>query len=428
MSKVVKKNYLDEAVEGFTLRTAVEEAARCLLCYDAPCSEACPAGTDPGKFIRSIRFRNFKGAAETIREANILGGCCARVCPYDQLCQEACSRTGIDKPIQIGRLQRFAIEQEKTFNMNILQAPEATKAKVACIGAGPASLACAAKLAMDGYKVSIFEQKDKPGGVLAYGITPARLPKEVVEYDIQKVKDLGVEFIFNTKVGKDITIEDLRAKEFKAFFIGLGLWESKTLSIPGCELQGVITAMDFLKEARNTDGKVNIGKDVIIIGGGDVATDCAATAKLAGADRVTIVYRRTIEEARANIDEIKYVQSMGITFSTKFRPKEILGENGKVTAFIAEGTDGVSELKLKADTVVFAIGQKPEAVDKISPVKLNKNGLILADELKGETSVEGIFAAGDIVNGGKTVVEAVSKGKAVAENIIEYLSKKEGVK
>ncbi len=428
MSKVEKKGYLDEAVQGFNIRTAIEEASRCTLCHDAPCSKGCPAGTDPGKFIQSIRFRNFKGAAETIRENNILGGVCARVCPYDRLCEEACSRTGIDRPIQIGLLQRFAVDQEELLGMNILNAPEATKEKVACIGSGPASLACAAKLALQGYKVTIFEAKEKAGGVLSYGIAPARLPQDTVDFDIEKVKDLGVEFIFNTKVGKDVTVEDLKKEGFKAFFIGMGLWEPKMIDVPGIHLDGVTNAVNFLEKARSSEGKVNIGENVLVIGGGDVAMDCAATAKLLGANRVIIVYRRTVEEAPADMAEIKYVQSLGINLFTKFRPKEIVGENGKVVGLIAEGTDDYSELKLKGDTIVFAIGQAPEDANKIADVSTLSNGCVEADPEKGITNMEGIFAAGDIVNGGKTVVEAVAQGKDAANSIIEYLTKKEGAK
>jgi dihydropyrimidine dehydrogenase (NAD+) subunit PreT len=437
LSKVTKKNqlqgkeiergYLDEAVHGYNIRTAMEEASRCVLCYDAPCSKGCPADTKPADFIRSIRFRNFKGAAATIREANALGGCTAKVCPYDRLCEEACSRTGIDKPIQIGRLQAFAIDQERQFNMKILEAPKADKEKVACIGSGPASLSCASILARNGYKVTIFEALEKPGGVLTYGILPSRLPQDVVDFDIQKVKDLGVEFVMNTRVGKDVTIEELKKQGFKAFFIGTGLWKSKKIDIAGIDLKGVHYAVDFLKDARSSEGKMKVEGDVIVIGGGDVAMDCAATAKLLGADRVSIVYRRTMEEAPANNAEIEYVRSLGISIYIKFRPKEILGEDGKVTGFIAEGTDDFSELKLKADSVIFAIGQEAEDMKKIASVELNENGTIVCDINKGFTNIEGIFAGGDIVNGGKTVVEAVAQGKSVAKSIMDYLEKKEGV-
>lgn len=425
--KEIKRDYLDEAVHGYNIRTAMEEAARCVLCYDAPCSKGCPADTKPADFIRSIRFRNIKGAAATIREANALGGCTAKVCPYDRLCEEACSRTGIDRPIQIGRLQAFAVAMEKEMNLQVFEAPKADKEKVACIGSGPASLSCAQRLAREGYKVTIFEEFEKPGGVLTYGIIPPRLPQDVVDFDIQKVKDLGVEFVMNTKVGRDITIEDLKKQGFKAFFIGTGLWKSKEIDVKGKYMKGVTYAVDFLKKARSSNGEMKVDGEVIVIGGGDVAMDCASTAKLLGADRVTIVYRRSIEEAPADIAELEYVQALGVSIFTKFKPVEILGENEKVTGLLAEGTDGFSQLTLKADHIIFAIGQEAEDMKKIAEVELNDNGTIACDSNKGFTNIEGIFAAGDIVNGGKTVVEAVAVGKSVAESIMNYLSKKEGV-
>ncbi len=426
--KEIKKDYLDEAVHGYNLKTAMEEASRCVLCYDAPCSKGCPSGTKPADFIRSIRFRNIRGAAATIREANALGGCTAKVCPYDRMCEEACSRTGIDRPIQIGRLQAFAVAMEKEYNMTVLEAPESTKEKVACIGSGPASLSCAQRLALHGYKVTIFEEFEKPGGVLTYGIIPSRLPQDVVDFDIQKVKELGVEFVMNTKVGKDITIQQLKEQGYKAFFIGSGLWKSKVIDIKGKDLKGVTFAVEFLKKARSSQGEMKANGEVIVIGGGDVAMDCAATAKLLGADRVTIVYRRTIEESPADIAELEYVQALGISIFTKFKPKEILGEEGKVIGLLAGGTDDFSELKLKADHIIFAIGQEAEDMKKIAPVELNDNGTVACDMNKGFTNINEIFAAGDIVNGGKTVNEAVAAGKTVAESIMKYLSEKEGVK
>jgi dihydropyrimidine dehydrogenase (NAD+) subunit PreT len=426
--KEMKEDYLDEAVHGFNLKTAMEEASRCVLCYDAPCSKGCPADTKPADFIRSIRFRNIKGAAATIREANALGGCTAKVCPYDRLCEEACSRTGIDKPIQIGRLQAFAVAMERDYDMKVLEAPKADRERVACIGSGPASLSCAQRLALAGYRVTIFEEFDKPGGVLTYGIIPSRLPQDVVDFDIQKVKDLGVEFVMNKKVGRDITIDELKEQGFKAFFIGAGLWKSKVVEVKGNNLKGVTHAVEFLKNARSSNGEMKIKGEVIVIGGGDVAMDCASTAKLLGADRVTIVYRRTIEEAPADIAELEYVQALGVSIFTKFKPQEILGEEGKVAGLIAEGADGYSQLKLKADHIIFAVGQEAEDMRKIADIELNHNGTVACDGQKGFTNMDGIFAAGDIVNGGKTVVEAVAAGKSVAESIINYLSKKEGVK
>ena len=420
MSKVVKANYTAEAVAGFTHRTAMEEAARCLLCYDAPCSKGCPAGTDPAKFIRSIRFRNVKGAAETIRENNVLGGTCARVCPYDRLCEEACSRCGIDKPIEIGKLQRYAIEQEEVFGMKTLNAPEKKVGNVACVGAGPASLACAAELAKAGYKVTVIEKEAKAGGVLTYGIVPSRLPQAVVDHDIAQVEGLGVEFKFNTKS----TADDL--KDYDAVFIGAGLWKANLPQIEGIDLDGVYAAVDFLKEARTNGEKFAPGKKVLVVGGGDVTVDCAVTAKLLGAEDVKIVYRRTLEEAPGNMSEFHYALSLGIGITTGMAPAAVKG-NGKVEAVEFAGfRDEAAKLTLSADTIVFATGQNAEDKNALADVNLTAKGTIDAAE-DGTTNVENVFAAGDIVNGGKTVVEAVAAGKEAAASMIAYLEKK-GVK
>ena len=420
MSKVVKANYTAEAVAGFTHRTAMEEAARCLLCHDAPCSKGCPAGTDPAKFIRSIRFRNDRGAAETIRENNILGGTCARVCPYDRLCEEACSRCGIDKPIEIGKLQRYAIEQEEAYGMKTLSAPEKKVGNVACVGAGPASLAVAAELAKAGYNVTILEREAKAGGVLTYGIVPSRLPQAVVDHDIAQVEGLGVKFQFNTEV----KAADLDA--YDAVFVGAGLWADNLPKIDGIELDGVYAAVDFLKEARTKAEGFNPGKKVLVVGGGDVAVDCAVSAKLLGAEDVKIVYRRTLEEAPGNMTEFHYALSLGIGMTTGMAPAAVKG-NGKVEAVEFKGfRDEAAELTLSADTIVFATGQKAEDMAAASGVKVTDKGTIAADDA-GATDVEKIFAAGDIVNGGKTVVEAVAAGKVAAASMIAYLEKK-GVK
>ena len=420
MSKVVKANYTAEAVAGFTHRTAMEEAARCLLCHDAPCSKGCPAGTDPAKFIRSIRFRNDRGAAETIRENNILGGTCARVCPYDRLCEEACSRCGIDKPIEIGKLQRYAIEQEEAYGMKTLSAPEKKVGNVACVGAGPASLAVAAELAKAGYNVTILEREAKAGGVLTYGIVPSRLPQAVVDHDIAQVEGLGVKFQFNTEV----KAADLDA--YDAVFVGAGLWADNLPKIDGIELDGVYAAVDFLKEARTKAEGFNPGKKVLVVGGGDVAVDCAVSAKLLGAEDVKIVYRRTLEEAPGNMTEFHYALSLGIGMTTGMAPAAVKG-NGKVEAVEFKGfRDEAAELTLSADTIVFATGQKAEDMAAVVGVKVTDKGTIAADDA-GATDVEKIFAAGDIVNGGKTVVEAVAAGKVAAASMIAYLEKK-GVK
>ena len=396
MSKVVKAKYTAEAVQGFTHRTALEEAARCLLCHDAPCSKGCPAGTDPAKFIRSIRFRNVKGAAETIRENNVLGGTCARVCPYDNLCEEACSRCGIDRPIEIGKLQRYAIEQEKLFKMKTLKAPAKKKAaKVACVGAGPASLACAAELAKEGYKVTIFEREAKAGGVLTYGITPSRLPQAVVDHDIAQVKGLGVKFVFN----KEAKAEDL--EEFDAVFVGAGLWKPSldAHGFKGANLKGVYSAIDVLTEARTKKNDFKPGQRVVVVGGGDVAIECAVTAKLLGAEDVRILYRRTIEEAPANINEFHYALSLGIGITTGLYPVAASGTKTLLKKVEAAGFyDKKAKAEFSCDALVFATGQKPEDMAELGDFALDKKGLIGVK--KGGKAGGKFFAGGDIVNGG----------------------------
>ena len=275
MSKILKLAYGVEKSEGFNYRLAMEEASRCLLCEDAPCSKGCPAGTDPAKFIRSLRFKNIKGAAETIRENNPLGGSCAWVCPYDRMCEEECSRCGIDKPIQIGKIQRYLVEEEQAISAKFVSAGEKIGKKVALIGAGPASLACARELALAGVDTTIFEKQAKAGGVLRYGITPTRLPDRVVDFDIELIKELGVKFEF----GKEIKFEDIPKlkSEYDAVFVGVGLWDSKKVDIEGSNLKGVESAIEFLFKARTGEIK-ELPERVIVIGGGDVAMDCATTA------------------------------------------------------------------------------------------------------------------------------------------------------
>lgn len=404
MSKIRKLAYGKRCEEDFDIRAAMQEATRCLLCEDAPCSKDCPAGTDPGKFIRSIRFRNFKGAAETIRENNILGGTCALVCPYDNLCEKACSRTGIDEPIKIGKLQKFAINQEKIFNMKILKAKESIGKKVALVGAGPSSISCAAKLRKNGVDVTIYEQYDKAGGVLTYGITPSRLPRDVVDYDISKLDELGVEFVFNKKISiKDI--KDLK-KTYDAIFVGIGLWKTWMPEIKGRKLEGVYTAVEFLKEIYEKNGNLNLGDDVLVIGGGDVALDCATSAKQVGVKNVSIVYRRSIEEAPANRLELDYLYSLGIPIYTRFAPEKILGDK-KVESMEFKSWDEVGSMKLKASTVIFAVGQKIE------------------EQFVDLKESEGVFLGGDLVNGGETVVKAVAEGKQKALDIMAYLNKED---
>ena len=416
MSKTLKQTIND--VEGFEYispKIAMEEASRCLLCYDAPCSRSCPAGTDPAKFIRSIRFRNVKGAAETIRENNPLGGVCARVCPYDTLCEKACSATRIEKPIRIGLLQQFAVQQEKAYGMKILEVPsKKMNKKVACVGAGPASLTVAAQLARAGYEVTIFEKETKAGGMLAYGIAPVRLPQEVIDYDIEQIKNLGVKFVFNKKAEKE------ELEKFDAVFIGTGLWGDNLPDIEGINLQGSYSAVRFLKEFRKANFYFVKDKNVVVVGGGDVAIDCAVTANIHGAKDVRIVYRRTIEEAPGNMREFLHAFERGISVTTNMAPAAVKG-NGKVEKVEFEGFRNKDDkMTVSADIVVFATGQTSEIKESnlVDDNYINEKGLIKANDSK----VSGkYFAGGDSVHGAKTVVEAVKAGKEAAEAIVKFL-------
>ncbi|MDS1003503.1 NAD(P)-dependent oxidoreductase [Clostridium sporogenes] len=435
-----KLTYMEEREKVFTPLLAIEEASRCLLCHDAPCTKACPAGTNPEKFIRSLRFRNFKGAVSTIRENNILGGICARVCPTDKYCEGACSRSGIDKPIQIGRLQRYLTDYEKATKIEVLESVQPKKEKVAIIGSGPSGLSAAAELALKGYKVTVFEARDQLGGWLAYGIPEDRLPQKVVKNEIGYIKNLGVHFKTNCKVGKDITIDNLKKEGFEAFLLAVGMQKSKDIDIKGNDLDGVIAGTDFLAEAKISKGKGKVGNKVIVIGGGDVAMDCAVTAKLLGAEDVKIVYRRTIGKMPADRKEIAYSQDLNIPIFTGLKPNEIIGQAEKVTRFKAIGMFDDSELNLPADMIIFAIGQEAEevkelkeavkevaAAKELTTVELNEKGTIKTVDYS--TNIEGIFASGDIIEGDKTVVNAVKEGKEAAQAIVKYLlAKKEGAR
>ncbi|CDI48866.1 NAD(P)-dependent oxidoreductase [Clostridium tetani] len=418
-----KNNYSNEVKKTYTPLLAIEEASRCLLCYDAPCSKNCPADTKPNEFIRSLRFKNLKGAAETIRKNNILGGVCSRLCPYDEYCQKSCTRAKIDKPIDIGALQRYLIEFEKNTSLDTLNKVEINKEKVAIIGSGPGGLSAAASLAQKGYEVTIFEKKEKIGGWLTYGIPEYRLPQNLVDYEIDIIRKLGVRFKANYNVGKDITIEDLKERGFKAILLACGQQQSKELNMEGIKLKGVLKGTGFLSEAKLSNGNLEIGKKVIVIGGGDVAIDSAVTAKLLGAEDVKIVYRRNIEKMPSNKNERIYAHSLNIPIFTGIKPYSLIGNNEKVIGFKGVGMFDDSSLELEADTVIFAVGQEAEDLSYIDGLKIENNEVLVDENLN--TNIEGIFACGDIIKGNKTVVDAVATGKRVATEIEEYIKRKE---
>lgn len=391
--------YEPKHIEAYDFRLAMEEASRCLLCEDAPCSKGCPSGTDPAKFIRSIRFNNVNGAAETIRNNNILGSVCALVCPTERLCQQACTRGSIDRPIEIAKLQYYAMEHERLANKTFLRKMDTySDKKVACIGAGPASLACAAELAKQGVQVTIYDEHDRPGGALRYLIPPYRLPDEIIDHDIYQLKKLGVTFVLNHKVTKE-ELEDLK-KEYDHVFVGAGTWQPKTLNIPGSDLEGVIPALEFLEKARKNHGNIEPLGSVVIIGGGDVAMDCASTAKYLGATSIYAVFIESLEEAPAVQQEKDFVFKLGVPMISEFKPVAFIGD-GKVERVQFEHNENGSTMELKADTVILAIGQS------------------LRDDAATWKEDEALFSGGDMTNGGDTVVRAVGEGKEAARKILQ---------
>jgi dihydropyrimidine dehydrogenase (NAD+) subunit PreT len=402
----MSEKYLKEYEAGYNPKLVMEEATRCLLCHDAPCSKACPAGTDPAKFIRSVRFKNVKGAAETVRINNILGAICARVCPTERYCQQGCSRSGIDKPIDIGRIQRFVTDSEDAFKMNILEAKPLNGKKIAVIGSGPAGLSVAGLLAMDGYKVVIFEKEAKAGGYLRYGIPEYRLPTEVVDKEIKRIQKLGVEILLNSPV------EDLEAlkKEYDAVVVAVGHSKGKVLPIFAGK-RFVKTAVDFLHEAKRRKGNIKVPENVLVIGGGDVAMDTVTTLKLLGVPHVTDVVYETFAEFKASKKELQGAQQESVSIIDGYVPVAL---KGKKVVFNHRYIP--AKLEVKADLILLAVGQYTEA--GLLGFEVNK--------LQEVTNAGGkVFVCGDVApNGEKTVVYAVRSAKEVAYSVKKYLGGK----
>jgi len=431
--------------KGFDIGQAVAEANRCLLCYDPPCSKGCPAETDPGTFIRKLRLRNVTGAIRTVKTNNILGGACGVLCPTPLLCEKECSATEIDRPIQIGRIQRFLIEHSWELGFQPLErAGEKKKEKVAVVGSGPAGLSCAAELAKDGYQVTIFEAKPKPGGVLRYGVPSYRFSEEFLDREIEDVKSLGVEIQCNHPISGREGAEKLLKEGYSAIFVAPGLWEPMRLKREGKELKGLFTATDFLaslREGKHDElGKEIDGRAVAVIGGGSVAIDCVEAAKRLGASDVYLVYRRSFAQMPAEERERIEALQTGIHFLLLNQPVDYVESDGSLkglklvrTKLGEEDASGRrrpveipgSEWVLDVGVVIEAIGSKPASDSKewYPSVKTNEKGLIVADEETRKTNVDGIFAGGDIVRGPALVVEAVQDGKLAARAIKEYLSK-----
>ena len=400
----MENKYLEELEEGLSPLTVTEEASRCLLCLDAPCSKACPAGTNPDKFIRSVRFRNFKGAAETVRENNALGAICARVCPTEKYCQKGCSRSGIDRPIDIGRIQRYITDFEEATKMKILEKGKMNGKKVAIVGSGPAALQASVTLNKLGYAVTIFDKESKAGGMLNF-IPEYRLPTKVVQTEIKRIKDLGVEFKLGVEVGKDVSMDELK-KEYDAVVLAVGYSYGKKLPMFENN-RSVLVAVDFLKKVKARKGNVKMPDNVLVVGGGDVAMDVVTTLKLLGVEHVTDVVYEQFKEFKASQKELKNAQQMGVTIIDGHVPTKV---KGKTVTFTHREIN--SMIKIKADKVILAVGQYPN-VEGLG-VELVKGEVNTGKEFM--TADPKVFVAGDLAHSkyDKTVVGAVRTGKEVA--------------
>jgi len=438
---------------GLDLAQAIAEADRCLLCHDAPCSEACPADTKPAEFIRKLRFKNVSGAIRTIKENNILGGACGVLCPTSRLCEEKCSAMfksqnrpeGADQPIRIGAIQRFLVEHSWERNFQVFETPAARKEKVAVVGSGPAGLSCAAELAKAGYQVTVLEAKPEPGGVLRYGVVSYRFDLNFLEHEMQDVKSLGVKFQCNSAVTGQAGAEKLLQDGFAAVFLAPGLWAAASIKSTGRDIDGLFASVDYLSALRDgrfeeLEKKIQ-GKTVAVIGGGSVAMDCIESAVRLGARDVYLIYRRSYCQMPAEADERIETLECGVHYLLLNQPLDFvtddqnrltglklvrtrLGEPDESGRRRPENIEG-SEWIMDADVVIEAIGNiaAEDSPQWYPSVNVDDKKLIKVDPETGKTSIDGIFAGGDIVRGPALVVEAVQDGKVAAAAIKDYLAK-----
>ena len=420
------------------------EASRCLMCEEPPCVAACPAGVPVKHFIRALRFDAPRRAINLIRDRNVLAGVCGLACPVDNLCVGACTSTELSTPIAIGKLQHYAAVQELKARRAAKVEP-ATGQKVAVIGAGPSGLAAAAELARLGHRPVIFERSPRPGGICAYGVHSRRVPRALVSGEIEYVKSLGVDIKTDFLFGDGQSLDDLFADGFKAVYLSAGLQEPATPRIPGENLKGVTTWKAMLERFAAWElgegKKPSVPKEVIVVGGGSVAMDTASAVKSLGAKEIDMVCLESPAEMPAYHGELDEAWEEGVRFHTRSMPLKITGKAGKVTGlkavrirwktpkkFIPSNAVKLkgTEYWLPATMIVFAIGARaPEALKKnLRGVRLDKSGKIIANKETGATSRAGVFAGGDVVAGGGTmIVKAVAEGKRAGQTIDEYLRK-----
>jgi glutamate synthase (NADPH/NADH) small chain len=442
--QLVRIKNFDEVALGYTPEQAMEEASRCLQCKNALCVKGCPVEIDIPAFIKYIREGNFLDAVKKIKEKNSLPAICGRVCPQENQCEKFCVMGRRWEPIAIGRLERFVADYERS-NNKVAVKSSGEKGKVACVGSGPASLTCAADLAMMGYGVTLFESLHVAGGVLMYGIPEFRLPKKVVQEEADYVKSLGVELVTDVIVGKTVTIDELFKEGYQAIFIGTGAGLPKFLGIPGENLNGVYSANEFLIRVNLMKAylfpkyhtPIYRGSKVAVVGGGNVAMDAARVALRLGAE-VYVVYRRGEAEMPARKEEVENAKEEGVKFVFYANPIRVLGEEwvtGLECLRMELGEpDGTgrrrpipipnSNFVLECDSVVIAIGQSPNPLIPLTTegLKIGEHGNIVADS-EGRTTKKGVFAGGDITSGEATVIAAMAAGKRAARAIDQYIQK-----
>ena len=446
----VRNKNFEEVATGYTAEMAIEEATRCLNCKNKPCVSGCPVGVQIPEFIALVAEGKFLEAAAKIKETSALPAVCGRVCPQESQCECKCVRAIKGEAVGIGRLERFVADYAMAHDTTEIVKPEPNGHKVAVVGAGPAGLTCAGDLARKGYAVTVFEALHTAGGVLMYGIPEFRLPKAIVQKEIDNLKALGVEFVLNFVVGRSETIDDLFADGYEAIFVGSGAGLPTFMHVPGENYNGVYSANEYLTrvnlmKAYKEDAATPIlrAKRVAVVGGGNVAMDAARSAKRMGAEEVYIVYRRGEAELPARLEEIHHAKEEGIVFKFLTAPVEVLGDpdtylvtgmkcqqmelgepdaSGRRRPVPVEG----SEFVLDLDAVIVAIGTSPNPLIRSTTpgLETNKRGCIVADDEHGITSKDGVFAGGDAVTGAATVILAMGAGKRAAAAMDEYVQNK----
>ncbi len=448
-SPEIRAHNFSEVALGYDEATAIDEALRCLNCKNMPCVQGCPVNIHIPAFIEKIKEGDFEGAYEIISNSSSLPAVCGRVCPQEKQCEAKCVRGIKGEPVGIGRLERFVADWHNAHSDTAPAMPRQNGHKVAVIGSGPSGLTCAGDLARLGYEVTVFEALHTAGGVLVYGIPEFRLPKAIVQKEIDNLSALGVKIETNIIIGKTLTIDELLEDGYEAVFIGSGAGLPSFMGIPGESLKGVYSANEFLTRSNlmksyleNPTTPIMKGGKVAVVGGGNVAMDAARTALRLGADDVYIVYRRSMDELPARKEEVEHAEEEGVKFLLLNNPVEISGnENGFVKAMkcikmeLGEPDERGrrspipiegSEFILDTDAVIISIGTSPNPLIKSTTVGLdvNKRGGIIVEETTGATSKDGVYAGGDAVTGAATVISAMGAGKTAAKAIDEYIKNK----